>query len=513
MRTKQQSRVQPKEAAGRRSTSGTRRAEQQPRRIHPAAIIARAKAGSLTPRDVLQLQVALGNSAVARLLTGAPRRASGRDGTSVVQSVVRSDDVKRPAEVRARGRAEGNGGSLPGGLRAGIERLSGVSLEDVRVRYNSSEPARADALAYTRGTEIHLGPSQDGHLAHEAWHVVQQKQGRVRPTLQTGGLAINDDPALEREAELMGARAVAAARPAEGLAEQGKSESAHAEGVVVQLFSAPPGNAPNAGVRNRHLNASGVPDESHVTTRDGQANDLVGAQPGAVIHGWNYIQNVGAAGPWVRFHLVNEQIGGLGDQNNLVPTSHATNHQANWRNFERTCQHHEGQQTGLHVTVDVQYPAAAAHPVAGTLQANQHFYPNRIRGRCYLWNGVANAFQLNANGAPANQNTYSVDVVPFPLQPPANAAVSDLTQQTAGWLQNTLMAGNITAGQGQTLQDALQGNYMGDSVQDYVALSDEPTPEMELLDALDSFLAVELQLGIRVPVNAREQILNGSYTL
>ena len=208
-----------------------------------------------------------------------------------------------------------------------------------------------------------------------------------------------------------------------------------------------------------------------------------------------------------------DEIGGLGDQNNLVPTSHATNHQANWRNFERTCQHHEGQQTSLHVTVDVQYPAAAAHPVAGTLQANQHFYPNRIRGRCYLWDGVANAFQLNANGAPANQNTYNVDIVPFPLQPPANAAVTDLTQQTAGWLQNTLMAGNITAGQAQTLLDALQGNYMGDSVQDYVNMSDEPTPEMELLDALDSFLAVELQLGIRVPVNARAQILNGSYTL
>ncbi|HAP61901.1 MAG TPA: hypothetical protein DCR93_21180, partial [Cytophagales bacterium] len=34
------------------------------------------------------------------------------------------------------------------------------------------------------GTDIHLAPGQQKHLPHEAWHVVQQKQGRVKPTLQ-----------------------------------------------------------------------------------------------------------------------------------------------------------------------------------------------------------------------------------------------------------------------------------------------------------------------------------------
>lgn len=99
---------------------------------------------------------------------------------------------------------------LPDDLKGGIESLSGLSLADVRVHYASSRPAQADALAYTEGTEIHMGPGQEQHLAHEAWHVVQQKQGRVKPTLRGKGVKINDNPALEQEADSMGTRATAA---------------------------------------------------------------------------------------------------------------------------------------------------------------------------------------------------------------------------------------------------------------------------------------------------------------
>ena len=99
---------------------------------------------------------------------------------------------------------------LPDGLKAGVERLSGQSMDDVRVHYGSSAPASLDALAYARGSEIHLGPSQERHLPHEAWHVAQQKQGRVRPTFQMrAGTPVNDDAGLEREADAMGLRALA----------------------------------------------------------------------------------------------------------------------------------------------------------------------------------------------------------------------------------------------------------------------------------------------------------------
>jgi Domain of unknown function (DUF4157) len=97
---------------------------------------------------------------------------------------------------------------LPDKLKAGIENLSGMSMDDVRVHYHSSKPAQVQALAYTQGTEIHMGPGQEKHLAHEVWHVVQQKQGRVKPTLQAKSMVINDDEGLEREADVMGAKIV-----------------------------------------------------------------------------------------------------------------------------------------------------------------------------------------------------------------------------------------------------------------------------------------------------------------
>ena len=42
------------------------------------------------------------------------------------------------------------------------------------------------------------------------WHLVQQRQGRVSPTLQAKGVAINDELGLEREAEWMGETAARA---------------------------------------------------------------------------------------------------------------------------------------------------------------------------------------------------------------------------------------------------------------------------------------------------------------
>lgn len=113
--------------------------------------------------------------------------------------------------------AQPNRTGLPDQLKAGIEHLSGMAMDGVRVHYNSARPAQLQALAYAQGNDIHLAPGQERHLPHEAWHVVQQKQGRVRATMQMqAGVAINDDAGLEREADVMGARASAVAQPVAG---------------------------------------------------------------------------------------------------------------------------------------------------------------------------------------------------------------------------------------------------------------------------------------------------------
>ena len=104
-----------------------------------------------------------------------------------------------------------NNPGLPDNLKSGIEILSGYSMDDVKVHYNSDKPAQLQVHAYAQGAEIHLASGQEKHLPHEAWHVVQQKQGRVKPTLQLKETVnVNDDTALETEADVMGVKAIQA---------------------------------------------------------------------------------------------------------------------------------------------------------------------------------------------------------------------------------------------------------------------------------------------------------------
>ncbi|PXY46806.1 eCIS core domain-containing protein [Flavobacterium hydrophilum] len=111
----------------------------------------------------------------------------------------------RPSSILQK---KANNTGLPDNLKSGIENLSGHAMDDVKVHYNSDKPAKLNAHAYAQGSEIHLASGQEKHLPHEAWHVVQQKQGRVKPTLQMKGkVNINDDKGLEKEADVMGGKA------------------------------------------------------------------------------------------------------------------------------------------------------------------------------------------------------------------------------------------------------------------------------------------------------------------
>jgi hypothetical protein len=97
---------------------------------------------------------------------------------------------------------------MPDDLKQSVETLSGMDLSDVKVHRNSPRPAQLQAHAFAQGNQVHLAPGQEAHLPHEAWHVVQQRQGRVRPTTRLGGIHLNDDAGLEQEADSMGRRAV-----------------------------------------------------------------------------------------------------------------------------------------------------------------------------------------------------------------------------------------------------------------------------------------------------------------
>lgn len=133
-----------------------------------------------------------------RAITGSTRAGS-------IATTEPTDDLAAPVQKKE------NKTGLPDMLKTGVENLSGHSLDDVKVHYNSNKPEQLQAHAYAQGTDIHVAPGREQHLPHEAWHVVQQKQGRVWPTMQLKGqVAVNDSAALEKEADVMGAKAAQA---------------------------------------------------------------------------------------------------------------------------------------------------------------------------------------------------------------------------------------------------------------------------------------------------------------
>ncbi len=107
------------------------------------------------------------------------------------------------------------GKGLPKSVKGKMENSFGTDFSTVQLHTDSSQARDLGALAYTQGENIHFAPgqfdtgSQRGQalLGHELTHVVQQRQGRVQPTVQAKGLAVNDDKGLEREADEWGGRA------------------------------------------------------------------------------------------------------------------------------------------------------------------------------------------------------------------------------------------------------------------------------------------------------------------
>lgn len=168
----------------------------------PAAITPQMAPATMTDHSVRGVQL----RQLAQLVQkGAQQRTSDLLNIPVQRKDLDEDKL----QVKSTASTAVNGTDLPDSLKSGIESLSGMAMDHVQVHRNSSKPAQLNAHAYAQGSDIHLGPGKEAHLPHEAWHVVQQAQGRVKPTMQMkGGVQINDDEALEREADVMGARAL-----------------------------------------------------------------------------------------------------------------------------------------------------------------------------------------------------------------------------------------------------------------------------------------------------------------
>jgi hypothetical protein len=180
-----------------KSQESQRKTDDNPVSTQPASLIVNQRPESLRQ---LKLQETMNNS--QQIKKGAMLQASANQyATSVVQ---KKEEHKEEEVVQKKENETG----LPDHLKAGVENLSGLPMDDVRVHFNSNKPAAVQAKAYAQGKDIHVATGQEKHLPHEAWHVVQQQQGRVKPTMQMkDNMNVNDDAALEQEADIMGAKA------------------------------------------------------------------------------------------------------------------------------------------------------------------------------------------------------------------------------------------------------------------------------------------------------------------
>lgn len=136
-------------------------------------------------------------------------------GKFVTQREIEDEDDLVQGKLIPVQRQENNLTGMPNPVKQRMEEAFHTDFSSVRVHPESSSAPEVGALAYTQGTDIHFAPGQfkpdtsSGQqlLGHELAHVVQQQEGRVQPTTEINGMAVNDDVSLEHEADMLGNKA------------------------------------------------------------------------------------------------------------------------------------------------------------------------------------------------------------------------------------------------------------------------------------------------------------------
>jgi hypothetical protein len=171
-----------------------------PEAPEPAVQRLQAGDGPPPPSDMLALQGALGNHLVAGLLS---RTASaGQTGPIGAEGGPVSQDLEDRIQHQ-----RGGGATLDAGLRAPVETSLGADLSDVRIHTGAESDdlnAQLGARAFTTGSDIFLSsstsPSDQGTVAHELTHVVQQRSMSTAGPLTVGAADDEYEQAADRVA-------------------------------------------------------------------------------------------------------------------------------------------------------------------------------------------------------------------------------------------------------------------------------------------------------------------------
>ncbi len=148
------------------------------------------------------------NAIVAKQLLSQEKNTNHGSNSIALQKTTLMQKKKKSNEQMLAKKSKSNKTGLPDDLKNGMEKTTGVKLDDVKVHKNSSNPAKVGAHAYAQGKDIHLGSGQEKHLPHELGHTVPKAKGKVKANTSTNGQAVNDDPSLEKGADVLGAKAL-----------------------------------------------------------------------------------------------------------------------------------------------------------------------------------------------------------------------------------------------------------------------------------------------------------------
>lgn len=103
---------------------------------------------------------------------------------------------------------------LPEDVQFQMESSFSQDLSNVKIHKNSRRAKELNAHAFTEGNDVHIADGKynpttnEGKalIGHELTHVIQQKSGRVSPTVQFNRIGINTEDHLEKEADTIGER-------------------------------------------------------------------------------------------------------------------------------------------------------------------------------------------------------------------------------------------------------------------------------------------------------------------
>lgn len=214
-----------------------------------------------------------------------------------------------------------NSTGIPDRMKQDFENRSGLSFDDVRIHYNSGRPARFQSLAYTQGTNVYIAPGQEKHLGHELGHVLQQKQGMVRPAIRYENALLNNDPYLENQADRFAAGSFTGYRSGGASWRrdviQPKTEVTLSPGYYDYNYDYRKGGFQNRVTVGREMDATLDP-EDPITGSSASGETHVH------MHLLHYLKNKWGSSI-IRGHLLNDHLGGLSVEENLFPISSNAN--------------------------------------------------------------------------------------------------------------------------------------------------------------------------------------------